>query len=37
MKTMDKHQRKRQGAFYTKLNVTGMMWEMIRKHINIDE
>ena len=34
---MDKQQRKNQGAFYTKLNVTGMMWEMIQKHINIDD
>ncbi|MCL2039686.1 MAG: hypothetical protein FWG85_04570 [Bacteroidetes bacterium] len=31
------HQRKSQGAYYTKLNVTGMMWAMIRKHINIDD
>jgi len=33
----DNQQRKSQGAFYTKLNVTGMMWEMIQKHINIDD
>jgi hypothetical protein len=31
------HQRKSQGAFYTKLNVTAKMWEMIQKHINIKE
>ena len=34
---IEKQQRKNQGAFYTKLNVTAMMWEMIQKHINIDD
>lgn len=33
----EQHQRKRLGAYYTKLNVTEMMWEMIRKHIDIDD
>jgi hypothetical protein len=34
---VDSHQRKRQGAYYTKLNVTRLMWDMIHKHINIDD
>jgi len=33
---MDYQQRKNQGAFYTKLNVTEMMREMINKHIFIE-
>ena len=33
----ENQQRKSQGAFYTKLNVTAMMWEMIQKHIKIDD
>jgi hypothetical protein len=33
----DKQQRKKYGAYYTKLNVTKLMWEMIQKHINIDD
>jgi hypothetical protein len=31
------YQRKSQGAFYTKLSVTDMMWDMIKKHINIED